>query len=853
MIELRRTAAGSVFVGVLVSVAGLAQADLRFTEYVEGSSNNKALEIYNDTGAPVNLTGYEVRMYFNGGTTAGNTIALSGTVANDDVFVLANASADSAILVVADQTDANAWYNGDDAVELALSGGATIDVIGQIGVDPGSEWGAGLVSTQDNTLRRKETITTGDANGSDAFDPAIEWDGFDQNTFNGLGLYPGTMSTDPIPVAIPAIQGASHMSPVAGIPVITTGVVTAVNAFGFYMQDPAGDGDDDTSDGLFIFTSTPPTVAVGDDVEVTGSVTEFTPGGVGTGNLSITEIASPDSVVINSSGNALPAPVIIGSSGRLPPTEIIDNDNFALFDPAEDGIDFYETVEGMRVTVEDAVAVSPTNRFGEIFVLTNDGVHATNRNSRGGITQTESDFNPERIQVQLDNDLVPGFSADATVGDSLGNVTGVVSYGFGNFEVRITQAFTLTPGGLTPEITTATGSATQVTVATMNVLNLEANAADGDDDLGSGRFAALAAEIATNLAGPDILALQEIQDNDGSVDSGVVDASVSYQTLIDAITTAGGPAYDFVDIPPVNNQDGGQPGGNIRNGYLYQPARVDLITCARVLDPDLGDGDAFANSRKPLYCEFDFNGTRLHLINVHFTSKGGGSPIFGAIQPPINGGVERREDQAGVVNGYVDDLLANGDDKVIVLGDVNEWSYETPMEILTGSPAFVLNNLTQTLPAVEGYTFIFEGNSSPLEHILVSNSLTGTAYDIVHTDIEFPNPATDHDPSIMRFNFTVDNDGDGVNDNTDNCTLIANADQRDTDGDGIGNRCDPDVAAPNDCFVSFPDVAVYKTNFLLSGDLDTDNDGDGFTGFLDLAIAKAFFLAAPGPSATGCN
>ncbi|MDH3589388.1 MAG: SBBP repeat-containing protein [Gammaproteobacteria bacterium] len=98
-----------------------------------------------------------------------------------------------------------------------------------------------------------------------------------------------------------------------------------------------------------------------------------------------------------------------------------------------------------------------------------------------------------------------------------------------------------------------------------------------------------------------------------------------------------------------------------------------------------------------------------------------------------------------------------------------------------------------------------------------------------------------------------DIDDDGIADSSDNCVLVENADQRDTDGDDIGNVCDPDVAAPSNCLVDFFDVVVYKQNFLLKGDLDTDNNGDGSTDALDVAILKDFFLNPPGPSANGCN
>ena len=177
----------------LVSLAMPAQAaatELFFSEYIEGSSNNKALEIYNGTGAAIDLAaaGYNVQMFFNGSTTAGLTINLTGTVADGDVFVLAHSSAVSAILAQADQTNGAGWFNGDDAVALR-KGTTLIDVIGQVGIDPGTEWGSGLISTADNTLRRKANVCAGDTNASDAFDPSVEWDGFATDTFDGLGAH----------------------------------------------------------------------------------------------------------------------------------------------------------------------------------------------------------------------------------------------------------------------------------------------------------------------------------------------------------------------------------------------------------------------------------------------------------------------------------------------------------------------------------------------------------------------------------------------------------------------------------------------------------------------------------------
>jgi predicted extracellular nuclease len=165
-----------------------APSDLFFSEYIEGSSNNKALEIFNGTGASIDLeaAGYNVQMFFNGSTAAGLTINLTGSVASGDVFVLAQSSAGAAILAQADQTNGAGWFNGDDAVVLR-KGTTIIDVIGQVGVDPGTEWGTGLNSSADNTLRRKSDVCGGDSNGGDAFDPSLGWNGFAADTFDGLG------------------------------------------------------------------------------------------------------------------------------------------------------------------------------------------------------------------------------------------------------------------------------------------------------------------------------------------------------------------------------------------------------------------------------------------------------------------------------------------------------------------------------------------------------------------------------------------------------------------------------------------------------------------------------------------
>jgi hypothetical protein len=183
-------------------------SDLIISEYIEGSSNNKALEFFNGTGAPINLTGYSVQVFFNGAATASLTINLAGTVAPGDVFVLAHTSANATILAQADQTNGSGWFNGDDAITLRKAG-VVIDSIGQVGVDPGSEWGSGLTGTADNTLRRMVTIGSGDTNTTDAFDPATQWVGFVNDSFGDLGTYtPEAGSATPV-VSITATDAAA--------------------------------------------------------------------------------------------------------------------------------------------------------------------------------------------------------------------------------------------------------------------------------------------------------------------------------------------------------------------------------------------------------------------------------------------------------------------------------------------------------------------------------------------------------------------------------------------------------------------------------------------------------------------
>jgi hypothetical protein len=606
-----------------------------------------------------------------------------------------------------------------------------------------------------------------------------------------------SLTVQPEPVQIWEIQGAAHISPMNGDQVFgVDGIVTAVSPQGFWMTDPEPDGDDATSDGIFVFRGASGTKpAVGDHVDVDGTVSEFRPGGAGGNNLTITQIGSATFSVMTS-GNALPV-TLVGEGGRTPPTESIDNDSTGsvedrtIVDPEKNGIDFWESLEGMYLQVNDAVAVGPRNGFGEIAVVADGGADAGPFTSRGGLYVAPGDFNPERLI--LDDVITP--TPFVNTGDAFTTaVTGVLDYGFGNFKLYPTTALVGVSGGIEREVTDAPG-AREIAVASFNVENLSVVNAQA-------KFDELAGQIVHNLRSPDLLAIQEIQDDSGPQNNGVVTAAATWQRLLDTIVAVGGPAYEYRSIDPVNNADGGAPGANIRVGFIFRTDRdlefVDRpggtsVNDTAVVESPAGPrltfspgrigtaDDAFLETRKSLVGEFRWRGEKLFVVGNHFSSKNGDDPLFGRFQPPVRytefyfpGGAVADTDgwrwgQAQVVNDFADDVLAlDPDANVIVLGDINDFHFSDTVRILkgtaidvrertvesTGEPP-VLTTLFDLLPANEQYSYIFDGNSQVLDQILVSGNVLDRdpRYDVVHVNAEFAVQASDHEPSVMRVAF----------------------------------------------------------------------------------------------------
>jgi predicted extracellular nuclease len=590
-----------------------------------------------------------------------------------------------------------------------------------------------------------------------------------------------TVLAPPPLTAIHDIQGAAHISPLRGTTARTQGVVTVLRSNGFFLQEPAPDFDDATSEAIFVFTGGVPSTIVGDAAEVTGTVSEFRPGCAPScansdndfANLTSTELTGP-AVTILSHDNLLPPPIVIGRGpgGRVPPITIIDDDAAGdielsgTFDPATDGADFYESLEGMRVQLNDAVAVGHTQTTSaggfELAVLADGGADAELRTSRGGILVRAGDFNPER--VILASAAIPS----ANVADFFtGPIVGVFDYGFGNFKLSPTEALPpLQSGGLLPEsLSLPSPGAADLSVTSMNVENLDPN--DPPE-----KFQRLAAIILKNLQAPDLLSLAEVQDNDGAKNSGVTDASTTFGLLIAAISNAGGPTYEFRAVDPTDGDDGGEPGGNIRVGFLFRTDRglafVDrpgggptvanaVVTtptgAALAFSPGRIDpvNAAFANSRKPLAGEFTFAGAHLFVIANHFNSKGGDDPLFGRFQPPTLSSETQRLTQAQIVATFVAQIrAADPSARVIVAGDLNDFEFSAPLATLKASG---LDDLVDTLPANRRYSFNYEGNAQVLDHVLVSSPMKSdlVGYDIVHVNSEFVVQASDHDPEVARF------------------------------------------------------------------------------------------------------
>ncbi len=789
-------------------------AELYFSEYIEGSSNNKALEIYNNSNAPVNLSGYKVEMYFNGNITAATNITLTGSVPANGVFVLANASSNANILAVANQTSSASWYNGDDAIVLK-NGTTIVDVIGQVGFDPGTEWGTSLVSTADNTLRRKTSVTTG-RTVTTTFDPSLEWDGFAVDTLSDLGSYQsngnggggleigscGSTST-----FISTIQGSGNASPLVGTTVNVEAIVVAsfqaANQIGgFFLQEPDNftDGNIATSEGIYIPSTTP--VAVGDSVRVNGTVAE---------TFNQTQII-PANIIVCANNQNLPAITGVG----LPVSSLND----------------LEAVEGMLVSVPQTLTVNETyslGRYGELLLSNGRLPQPTNLVSPGAAAiaqQAQNNLNKlildDASNLQNPDPVIfpaPGLSALNTIrsGDTVTNLTGVITYNFGHYRLlpTVTPHFVAT----NPRPTAPTQVAnTNLKVASFNVLNFF-----NGDGLGGGYPTARGADNATEFArqkakivnalmglNADVIGLLELE-NDG------YDNFSAISELTASLNTATG-STQWAFINPGLTKIGTDA---IAVGIIYRKDRATAIGQTALLDSAVDPMFIDTKNRPSMAQSFRATQGRgvITIAINHLKSKGSdcvdvGDPDVGDGQGNCN--LTRTHAAQALVSWLARNPTGVKDSDYLIIGDLNAYAKEDPINTITNAG---YTNLINKFNGAEAYSYVFDGQAGYLDHGLASKSLIAQVLNAADWHINADEPisldyntefksagqvtsfyssnayrSSDHDPLVVSLKLIIDLDGDGDVDSDDikiiTAALNTNAtslDQRDVNGDGIIN------------------------------------------------------------------
>jgi predicted extracellular nuclease len=744
---------------------------------------NDFVELANAGSGAYDLSGYSVQ-YLSGSPSASSkwsVTPLSGSIASGGRYLVSEAvgtggttplpAADASGSIAMSATSGTiALVNGTTALTCITAADCAADarVVDLVGygsavVREGSGPAAGASNTA--SVARGASLADTDDNAADLASGA-------PSPVNAAGQTPGGGTPDPTPTPEPTepgttrihdIQGTTRVSPLKGqtvtrVPGVVTGVRTT-GSKGYWIQDPEADADARTSEAVFVYTgSTTPTVAVGDKVLVTGKVSEYYPSST---TQSVTEITGPTATVL-SGGNALPVPVTLDAT-TVPAAYAPDAGGGSIeglpLDPAAYALDFYEAHEGELARFSDARVTGGTTQYHEVWVTVKP---AENPTRRGGTVYGSYDQpNTGRIKVMSLDPAADVPTAD--VGDELaGTTTGTIDYdGFGGYNLQATQLGALVDNNLEREVTRKQKGG-ELAVATYNVENLDPT--DPAD-----KFARLADGVVTNLSSPDIVALEEIQDNNGATDDGTVAADQTVQKFVDAIVAAGGPRYSWRSVDPTNDTDGGEPGGNIRQVFLFNPQRVqftdraggDATTAVQAVKSRKGlqlsvspgrinpTSEAWNASRKPLVGEFRFHGEPVFVIANHFNSKGGDQPLHSRYQQPVRSSETQRKQQATEVNTFVKSLLAaDKHANVVVLGDLNDYEFSDTVSTLTSGG--VLKDLLTTLPKSERYTYVYEGNSQSLDHILLSPGLRSFDYDVVHINAEFADQASDHDPQIVR-------------------------------------------------------------------------------------------------------
>jgi len=755
---------------------------------------NDFLELYNRGTSAQSVAGWSVQ-YSSATGTSWQSTPLTGSVPAGGYYLIKEGagSGTGAALPTANDTGTIALSASNGKVALVntatpLSGcaaacSAAPGVVDFLGFGTANDAAGAPTPALTNSTSDQRTITPFTNTGNNAHDftagaPTPAGAGSTPPPVTDCSAVPTPPECVPGTTTIQDVQGTGFVSPLKGSTVDkVAGIVTAVRTSGsrgFWMQQAAPDlTRTSASSGVFVFTSKA-TVSIGDSVLVTGSVSDYYPLSSGetvstTSSLSITEL-SPTAITSISKDNPVPAPLVLTPTtvpgGYAAPAGGGNVESIDPVDPTRSVQEFFEAHEGMLVEVDNARIVGPGKpQYGEIYVTSKPAEQPT---PRGGTYLGGYDALPTgRLLVAPLNGVVPA----ANVGDQfVGATSGPVDWSsFGGYDMAAGVVGAYQDNHLTGSVATPQAG-DQLAVATYNVQNL----APADPQA---KYDRLGAGVVTNLKSPDVISVEEIQDNSGATDNdGVVAADQTLTKLTAAISAAGGPSYQWSEIDPVADQDGGQPGGNIRVVFLYNPDRVTFVsrpggtstsavTVSTGADgtPELSTSpgrvdptnEAWNSSRKPLAGEFVFDGKKVIVVANHFNSKGGDQSSEGRFQPPNRTSEVQRNKQATLLNGFVRQVLAADPRANIVLaGDFNDYQFSQPIRTLTDDGA-TLTDLINTLPVNERYTYVFNGVSQVLDHIFVSRPLSDAGpaavqYDVIHVNSEFSAQTSDHDPQVVR-------------------------------------------------------------------------------------------------------
>ncbi|EIN05174.1 DNase I-like protein [Punctularia strigosozonata HHB-11173 SS5] len=608
---------------------------------------------------------------------------------------------------------------------------------------------------------------------------------------SSLALVTNTVSEG---VTIADIQGYGWQSPYSGKVVRNlSGTVTARGPNGLWL---AGDPVEDrrVSTGLYVYSpALSRQASIGDEISLSGLVTEYRASNRPS-DLFVTELVEPTSLEFLSRNNVV-APLVIGVD-RVPPSvslsalddaagidgwlAVPNNQSLlsaanATLRPELYGLDFWESLEGRLVTIPNPVALNFEDRFGSFWVV--GDWDTPGRNARGGLTLSFDTLglptaNADAILIgrPLDRAKNPAVA----VGAKLSNITGVIHYQYGFFSLLpLSAPSVLSAPPYEPPASSLVPDADpcSLIIGDYNVENMSPKSA---------HLPIVAEHIALNLQAPSIMLLQEIQDDSGSKNDGTVSANVTLTTLVDAIYAASNSTvqYAFTDVPPIDNHDGGQPGGNIRVAYLYRPDKVALVPGPRAGGPTEANAvvadsagnavlrfnpgriepssAAWNDARKPLAAHWQTStGERFFTINVHFSSKRGSTSTHGDPRPPINGAVETRLAQANITAAFVRDLLAIDPQASVILGgDMNEFVHARSVFASFTDTLYDINEVSGVNP-VERYTYAYDQNTEELDHLFVSRSIAdrGTEVEHVHVNTWAPSKraqVSDHDPTLSK-------------------------------------------------------------------------------------------------------